>query len=224
MGYLSRNKAYEKKEPFRDAKKIFILTEGEKTEKRYFDYFIGLTSNINIITIPPDGGKGDPIKLMEKAKELFLSEWPKYILENQYKDEIWFVFDTDRWNEGGKISQLKEFCHLQSSSGQIRWSIAQSNPSFEIWLYYHFHSIPPQQEKINEWPSFKEFVNQSISGGFDSRKHVPLIVEAIQHSQLNYSLSNGQPNKFATEVHLLAQILFSFTQNEITEIRRRMGI
>ena len=52
MRYLSRNKIYEKVETKIDAKKVYIFCEGEETEVKYFKYFQGLSSNIDIIPIP----------------------------------------------------------------------------------------------------------------------------------------------------------------------------
>ena len=31
---------------------------------------------------------------------------PKYTLSAELEDEIWFIIDTDRWNEGDKINTL----------------------------------------------------------------------------------------------------------------------
>ena len=71
MRYLSRNKIYEKVETKIDAKKVYIFCEGEETEVKYFKYFQGLSSNIDIIPIPNDNGKSDPLKLKENANLLF---------------------------------------------------------------------------------------------------------------------------------------------------------
>src|SRR6056297_861170 len=103
MKYLSRNKIYKKIEPFKNAKKIYIFCEGERREIDYFKYFQGFASNIDIIPIPNDNGKSDPIKLKENAEVLFYGNSPTkpiYNLSTELKDEVWFVIDTDRWNEG----------------------------------------------------------------------------------------------------------------------------
>ena len=57
---------------------------------------------------------------------------PKYELDLKQNDEVWFVIDTDEW--GNKIISLKDDCNTKQS-----WNVAQSNPCFEIWLYYHFY-------------------------------------------------------------------------------------
>jgi len=140
MKYLSRNKIYKKIEPFKNAKKIYIFCEGERREIDYFKYFQGFASNIDIIPIPNDNGKSDPIKLKENAEVLFYGNSPTkpiYNLSTELKDEVWFVIDTDRWNEGDKINFLKKFTE-EKNKNYHGWFVVQSNPSFEIWLYYHF--------------------------------------------------------------------------------------
>lgn len=65
--YLVRPKRYERKEPSRDSRKIYIYCEGNRREYDYFMFFRGLSSNVNIIPIPSKHGKTDPKKLMEAA-------------------------------------------------------------------------------------------------------------------------------------------------------------
>jgi hypothetical protein len=70
MKYLSRNKIYEKVDSFKNAKKVYLFCEGDK-EVNYFKFFQGFASNIDIIPIPNDNGKSDPIKLKENSEMLF---------------------------------------------------------------------------------------------------------------------------------------------------------
>ena len=65
--YLIRPKRYERLEPSRDSRKIYICCEGNRREYDYFRFFRGLSSNVNIIAIPSKDGKTDPKKLMEAA-------------------------------------------------------------------------------------------------------------------------------------------------------------
>ena len=48
--YLTRNKLYQRKAPSREAKKVYIFCEGDR-EVSYFNYFSGISSNIDIIPI-----------------------------------------------------------------------------------------------------------------------------------------------------------------------------
>lgn len=65
--YIVRPNRYERKEPSRDSRKIYIYCEGNRREFDYFKFFCGLSSNVNIIPIPSKDGKTDPNKLKESA-------------------------------------------------------------------------------------------------------------------------------------------------------------
>ena len=91
MSFLSRNKIYEKQLPKKDAKKVYILTEGLVREVEYFRYFVDLSTNINIIPIPSRNGKTDPLKLKDTADLFFKSSQeniPHFILSPEYEDEV----------------------------------------------------------------------------------------------------------------------------------------
>ncbi|MDR1964870.1 MAG: RloB family protein, partial [Planctomycetaceae bacterium] len=72
MKYLNRNRIYERVEPSKSAKKIYIFCEGERTEPRYFKFFQGLVSNLDVIPIPCVDGQSAPKKLKEDATRRFL--------------------------------------------------------------------------------------------------------------------------------------------------------
>ena len=90
---------YEKSAPSRDAQKIYIVCEGKEREKEYFEFFQGISTNLQLIIIPPEGGKTDPVKLMEQAIKVFLSDCPEHRLDESEKDLVWFAIDTDTWME-----------------------------------------------------------------------------------------------------------------------------
>ena len=140
--YLTRNKLYQRKAPSREAKKVYIFCEGDR-EVSYFNYFSGISSNIDIIPIGNEEGKSDPVKLRNQAIDYF----QEIVLSPDYHDEVWFVIDTDRWNENEKISQLKTFC-MQRKTDENIWEVSQSNPSFEVWLYYHFIEDKPKDKEV----------------------------------------------------------------------------
>lgn len=221
MRYLSRNKVYEKLEIAKDAKKVYIFCEGEDTEIEYFKYFQGFSSNIDILPIPNDNGKSDPIKLKENAELLFFGNeitLPTYKLSKEYKDEVWFVIDTDRWNEGNKIKELKDFCQDKD-----KWNVVQSNPCFELWQYYHFNVEKPELENTTKYSSFKAYVNDQIKGGFDKRSMPIELESAINNSLINFEIENEQPKLYSTEVHILGRVIHSFVKNQL-DIAKEMTI
>ncbi|MBC7488392.1 MAG: RloB domain-containing protein [Cytophagaceae bacterium] len=221
MRYLSRIKVYEKVEANKDAKKIYIFCEGEQTEINYFKYFQGFSSNINIIPIPNDNGKSDPLKLKENAELLFFGNTTtssKFKLSIEYNDEVWFVIDTDKWNEGNKIQQLKDFCKANNTI-ENRWFWAQSNPCFELWLYYHFHETKPIETDVAQCASFKEYLNSKVKGGFDARSMPIEIQSAMTNSLTNFETENDQPKLFSTEVHNLGQIIIPFVADQLAKAK-----
>lgn len=213
--YLVRSRRYERQEPLRDSRKIYIYCEGNKREFDYFRFFCGLSSNVNIIPIPSKDGKTDPEKLMEAAQEEFginSDVSPKFTLDVSQQDNVWFVIDTDSW--GSKITDLRNFCKSQNAGLDNEvWYVSQSNPSFEIWLYYHKFSEKPVKNDVDKYSSIKEFVDAQIPGGFDSRKHPAMIEVAIQNAKATYEEENQVLKLYSTEVFKLGQVILPFVKD-----------
>ena len=213
--YLVRSRRYERQEPLRDSRKIYIYCEGNKREFDYFRFFCGLSSNVNIIPIPSKDGKTDPEKLMETAREEFginSDVSPKFTLDVSQQDNVWFVIDTDSW--GSKITDLRNFCKSQNAGlDNEAWYVSQSNPSFEIWLYYHKFSEKPVKNDVDKYSSIKEFVDAQIPGGFDSRKHPAMIEAAIQNAKATYEEENQVLKLYSTEVFKLGQVILPFVKD-----------
>lgn len=122
---------------------------------------------------------------------------------------VWFAIDTDDW--GSKIGELRKFCKLKNKDADSDvWNVAQSNPCFEIWLYYHFFDKEPSKGSVEQFSSLKNFVDAMIPGGFDSRKHPALLGTGICNASANYHEQNGMPVLFSTEVFKLGQEILPF--------------
>ncbi len=109
----------------RDSRLIVIATEGEKTEKQYFEnLFDSPNIQVKILETKPDDGSA-----------------PRYVFERldayqkscdiQGDDELWLMTDVDRW----EVKELKTVCRLAKQKG---FFVAISNPCFELWLRLHF--------------------------------------------------------------------------------------
>ena len=170
---------------------------------------------MNIIPIPSKDGKTDPEKLMEAAREEFginSDVSPKFTLDVSQQDNVWFVIDTDSW--GSKITDLRNFCKSQNAGlDNEAWYVSQSNPSFEIWLYYHKFSEKPVKNDVDKYSSIKEFVDAQIPGGFDSRKHPAMIEAAIQNAKATYEEENQVLKLYSTEVFKLGQVILPFVKD-----------
>lgn len=228
---IKRRKDYSKKAPSKEASKIYIVCEGKETEKGYFEFFEGLSSNLQLIIIPPEDGT-DPLKLMELAQRLLLSETGRYSLDFLQHDKVWFAIDTDTWEKEDKIKPLRDFCARQNKKleeyDEIKpyeaWNVTQSNPCFEIWLYYHFYANRPDIEDIDLHPSIKSYVHSKIEGGFNFQKDPVRIKDAINNSEKNFQYQkNGNPDLFSTEEHFLAKEILGFVNSEITKLRNKMS-
>lgn len=217
---LSRNKIYHKVAPTKEAKKVFIFCEGATKEVDYFTYFEKLSGNINIITFSNENHQGDPESLYKNACEK-LNPNNKTLIEPVYQqdsnDEVWFVIDTDAW--GHKIDKLKQNCALKE-----KWFVCQSNPMFELWLYYHLFSKKPDDSNLRQFKSFKEYLDNKIAGGFRRDYHTPLIGTAISNAENNFELDvNNQPKHLSTDVFRLAKIIFPFIEKEIKICLKKLG-
>lgn len=228
---IQRRKDYFKKAPSKEASRIYIVCEGKETEKGYFEFFEGLSSNLKLIIIPPEDGT-DPLKLMELAKRLLLSESCRFSLDFRQHDQVWFAIDTDTWEKEGKIQTLRDFCAIQNAKikeyDEIKsysaWNVTQSNPAFEIWLYYHFYDAAPGDDEIDEYPSIKSYVHHKIEGGFNYQKDPVRLKDAINNSEKNFSRQdNGNPTLFSTEQHLLGKEILRFVSAEIAKLMNKMG-
>src|ERR1700722_17387798 len=192
---LSRSKLYVKQEPDKDARLFIIFSEGERTEPNYFKYFNEVVSRIKIEMVPHKG-YNSPLGLLETAESLLLPPegLPKYDLNPA--DEVWFVIDTDKW--GQAVAELRARVLVRPN-----WFIAQSNPCFEVWQYYHFsnHRPPP------DWPTTPSGWKNQLSvqfGGFNCHKHPIHMEMAITNALHNYVGQPGQPGPADTEVYRLA--------------------
>ena len=228
---IQRRRDYGKREPSRDAHKIYLVCEGKDTELNYFKFFEGLSSNLQVIAIPPTVGT-DPIKLMKRAQEVLLDDNRQYTVECEHGDTVWFIIDTDTWEKEGKIKPLREFCQEQNDIIREKydevkpypvWNVAQSNPCFEIWLYYHFYDKKPSQEKVGDCASFKEFVHLEISGGFNFEKDPARLEDAISKAEANFGMEkDGRLSLYSTEMNKPGREILGFVKPELDKLRNKL--
>jgi hypothetical protein len=206
---MKRNKLYTRREPDKEGKLYFIFCEGEKRETTYFYFFNRIASQIIIQIVPISDGKNSPMGLFNNACQTLLpteqNPYPNYSITEE--DEVWFIIDTDKW--GKEVDELRN-----RTSKQKNWFVGQSNPSFEVWLYYHFKDSKPEII-INDW---KNHLNEIVAGGFDNRKHPKYIQTAIVNSENNFSTLNNQPEIVTTELFLLAKKILPLVKSDIDAI------
>ena len=179
-----------------------------------------------------DYGRTDPLQLMARAKVLFDEETGRYSLDYKQGDRVWFVIDTDTWQDEGKIAPLRAFCLEMNESIPAKldevkpynsWNVAQSNPAFETWLYYHFYDKTPDENEVAKSVSFKAFVNQSINGGFNYEKDPVRLKDAIANAEANFSVdANGALAEYTTEVFQLGQEINGFVAGELAKLYNKL--
>ena len=231
---IERRRDYGKQKPTRDTHKIYIVCEGEKTEPNYFKFFEGLSSNLQVIIIPSENGETDPIKLMESAKNKFLGDNNEFTIDYKQHDKIWFVIDTDRWEKENKIKPLRDFCTQQNKSiskqydeikSYTAWNVAQSNPCFEMWYYYHFYETPPKDYEGEE--KFKIYLNKVLYRDFkidryDPERHPKDLKIAIQNAEVNFNQYKGKVTLYSTEMYLLGAEILGFVKRDLDKLKNKM--
>ncbi|WP_290794859.1 RloB family protein [Flavihumibacter sp. UBA7668] len=185
---------YQKKEPFRDSFLFIIICEGQNREPDYFNFFDGLSSRVKIVPIRSGHGSS-PSQLITKALEV-----EKEFSLNPTEDKLWFVIDTDRW--GLHLHTIRE-----ETSRHQNWNIAQSNPCFEVWLYFHVLKFLPDAGDISSCGFWKPLLARIIDGGFNSDFHPIAIEFAIENARINYQSTGYFPNPGSSELWKLAEQL-----------------
>jgi len=155
-----------------------------------------------------------------------------YALDYKHGDTVWFVIDTDSWEKEGKITPLRVFCSQQNEAipqildevkSYSAWNVAQSNPCFEIWLYYHFYNTKPQEEDVSKYASFKEYVNSVISGGFNFEKDPARLEDAIANTNKNFHITQtGTLLLYSSEVYRLGIEIDGFVKKDVSKLRNKI--
>lgn len=119
----------------RDVNKLLIIaTEGQKTEKEYFEGLISrkshLYTKIYVEVLEKLNSNSSPssvIRMLDSFKKEFLL---------REGDELWMVIDRDK--QSWKIAEISEVATLVN---QKNYNMAMSNPAFEVWLLLHVKDI-----------------------------------------------------------------------------------
>lgn len=200
---------YEKKEPFRDAFYFIIVCEGQNREPDYFRFFDGISSRVKIVSVESDGGSSAPKKLIERAKAK-----EEELDARAERDRLWFVIDTDRWR-----AQLREI--RQECAARQHWSVAQSNPCFEVWLYFHVKERIPALEDIAQCKSWKPYLPTIIRVGFNPYTHPIAMETAIANSKASYAAIGYEPQPGSTELWKLGEELLPLIRKDLDVLKSR---
>lgn len=192
----SQNRAYKKGKPHRDFRKFVIVAEGQR-EDDYFAVFGKINQRVIVEIVPRDEGKSAVKHLTERLAKYD----EKYGVEPE--DFVWFVLDVDRWPR-------KEIDDLYRHSEEVaNWSLAISNPCFEVWLHYHILSVIPTD--FDSAKKLKKNLANLIVGGYNKDDFTKLIETAtINASNADLHKDHYFPEKFVSKLYHLSDKLLAF--------------
>lgn len=225
---ILNKRSFSREEPSRDARSIYIFCEGIKREPHYFSYFERMDTRINlkIHRLNPNDNNS-PLGLYQIACNAIKptdenNERPQYLF--QEGDEVWIVIDTDEDKLQSRKPQIETI--RNECAKETGWYIVESNPCFEVWLYYHFNDSFVNHDDVNKGNYWKKLVNEFDNiGGFDSRKHPELIDVATENAKNNYKEeSTDCPAVGSTQVYKLAESMLPIIFPKIQKARLEAGI
>ncbi len=199
---------YEKKAPFRDAFLFIIVCEGTNREPDYFRFFDGMSSRVKVVPLQSVGGSA-PNQLVgvALAAEQELSVDPSV-------DRLWFVIDTDRWRN--HLHTIRQQCAQHPN-----WRVAQSNPCFEVWLYFHAKAQLPVLANIGQCNNWKSHLPTVIQGGFNPDFHPIAIETATVNAKASYQATGYFPNPGSTQLWELGEELIPLIKKELDVLKLR---
>ncbi|MFP3872069.1 MAG: RloB family protein [Candidatus Aenigmatarchaeota archaeon] len=185
---------------------LVIVSEGEKTELKYFSNYRKRGCGLKIET--PNTSKTDPLGLVKYAER----QIRKNELEPDGDDEVWCVFDVDQNKEN--IKKAVD----EAEDNDI--NIALSNPCFELWFLLHFELRQTELSCDDTIDNLKKYLpdyskNQDIFYEIVDKRD-----EAISHAKkLNEIHSERRNNELyspesnpSTQVFKLIEYILNHTE------------
>jgi len=126
----------------RDTRLIIIATEGEKTEKQYFESPLFQCTRVQVHVLETQNGLSSPGHVISRLKD-FAQEH-----NLMAGDQLWAVVDKDRWPD----KSLARICQQLAQMKKYQGGCAISNPRFELWLYLHHGDWDVQKPAKGERP------------------------------------------------------------------------
>lgn len=152
--------------------KFYILTNGERTEKNYFEL---LKAKHSIYEVKVEFVNSDPLGLVE------------YAIRN-FKDanQVWCVFDVDNSHKENRfLPALKK-----AENNGIK--TAYSNMAFEVWLISHYE-LCEKELQTKDYPSVlnKYLKCKGVTYSKNDKEllkncFIPLYKDAVQNAKVIY--------------------------------------
>lgn len=200
--------SYAKREPFRDAFFFIIVCEGAEREIAYFNFFDGMSSRVKLVPVTNERGSA-PNLLVEAAVKI-----EEQLKADPSEDQVWFVIDTDRWRD--HLHEIREEC-----SQRPHWQVVQSNPCFEVWLYFHAKPKIPAIDKLNQCQAWKNHLHEVIKGGFNSDFHPVAINAATINAKATYQETGYFPDPGSTQLWQLTESLLPLISKDLDLLKHK---
>ena len=157
--------------PTKKPKRVLIVTEGQITEKEYFEALIRRLGIVSDVEVRASGG-ASPTSVVKVARDA--------IMGNRDYNRIFCVIDRD--DHGDYDSALKEIDEVNSSI-DVEVVAIPSFPSFEYWLYLHskYSTKPYSSYGSPAGEMIKDLKKIDIFEGYD---------KSIPESLFNYLYEN----------------------------------
>lgn len=217
---------YLKGEATIETKIVFIISGGDKREKDYFKMLMK-DRHIRRLKIAFVSKKGQglvPSQMFELAKEYlfnkrFVTETDSFSIDAD--DTLYLVQDMDEFEV-----DIRTMFDKGDEIQQATWIV--SNPSIEVWLFYHKFDTPkgyldeglkkPLSER-SQW--LKKKLDALVPEGINPINAFADIRIAIANSKANYKEYNGLPDVYSTQMHILAEDILNTLGNEFDEMLQR---
>ncbi len=225
-GLTASSSDYSKGAPFLSTRIVFILSGGDKREKDYFRP-LKRDEKIRSVRIAFRSKKGQGLKPFEMKR--LAEEYMKtgrFITEDRITfnieegDKLYLLQDVDEFTK-----ELKNYLGSTPDASSIQWII--SNPSFEIWLFYHYYDNPAilsdgvnmSERDRSNW--LKERLHKIIKGGVKTTRALYKAETAVINSRNNYFEETGFPGLYSTQMHLVAEVIVSAMGKEFAAMKCR---
>lgn len=191
---------YARKKDYLSTRKTFVIAvEGQKDEVTYFEHLKTITTkNIQILiaqdaknySSAPSGG----VFRLEKYIQSMGTEF------NTEIDEAWLVADVDRYQKQGNLQNAIKDCNEKG------YSFAISNPSFDLWLVFHFERPSLTENRAYYKRRWKAFIQKKEPQNLGCMP--PLVASAIERAK-NQDPGGRWPQTTGTHVYKLVERLIS---------------
>lgn len=210
--------SYQKGEGVLIPKAFIVIVTGGEREVDYFKRVSDIEKLKIASFVEPDFDKDDEPRIfkfaIDKVEDYKASSSP------DNPDSYYLITDVDHF--GRHIVAH----HKECVDAGIRMIV--SNPCFEVWLYYGYHSDkfvdfvkPGELSKLSS--ALKKYVNTSVEGGLNVKNAIFRLSENIKNAELNYSCDGNQmPELYSTDMFILGKDILPFVEEELKAQERWM--